>query len=196
MEKCYYCKNCEFIINKQKHQIDKNVCRQDIDFSTRQIYANKKIRDIWMNMLNTNYNTTEDMIIKLQQLKGKTKLKKYENINNYYNEMKNKNFQTQGDPFSKNVRSISKTFHEVLLLMKTLQTKPQVKKWIMLNMICNLLLLELEMEMGISINNMKMMKMIILMISFLITISGLILVKQYWDEIVENINFSYSNTNN
>ena len=46
-------------------------------FCTRLNYANKKIRDIWMNMVNTNYNTTEDMIKKLQQLKGKTKLKLY-----------------------------------------------------------------------------------------------------------------------
>ena len=31
-DKGYYCKNCEYIINKQKHEIDKNVRRQDRDF--------------------------------------------------------------------------------------------------------------------------------------------------------------------
>ena len=42
--------------------------------------------------------------------------------------MKNRNFQTQDqDPFSKNAQGISKIYHEVLLLMKLLQTKPQVK---------------------------------------------------------------------
>ena len=41
--------------------------------------------------------------------------------------MKNKNFQTQQDPFAKNAQGISKIYHEVLLLMKFLQTKPQVK---------------------------------------------------------------------
>ena len=42
--------------------------------------------------------------------------------------MKNKNFQTQDqNPFSKNAQGISKVYHEVLLLMKFLQTKPQVK---------------------------------------------------------------------
>ena len=41
--------------------------------------------------------------------------------------MKNKNFQTQQDPFSRNAQSISKIYHEVLLLIKILQTKPQVK---------------------------------------------------------------------
>ena len=41
--------------------------------------------------------------------------------------MKNKNFQTQEDPFSKNAQGISKIHHKVLLLMKFLQTKPQVK---------------------------------------------------------------------
>ena len=42
--------------------------------------------------------------------------------------MKNKNFQTQDqDSFSKNAQGISKIYHEVLLLMKFLQTKPKVK---------------------------------------------------------------------
>ena len=54
-----------------------------------------------MNMVNTTYNSTEDMINKLQQLKGKTKLNFYKNINNYYTEMENRNFQTQQDPFAK-----------------------------------------------------------------------------------------------
>ena len=43
--------------------------------------------------------------------------------------MKDRNFQTQDqDPFSKNAHGISKIYHGVLLLMKFLQTKPQVKK--------------------------------------------------------------------
>ena len=79
-------------------------------------------------MVNTNYNSTEDIINKLQSLKGKTKLRFYKNINNYYIEMKNRNFQTNNqDPFSRNAEGISKIYHEVLLLMKFLQTKPQVK---------------------------------------------------------------------
>ena len=80
-----------------------------------------------MNMVNTNYNSTEDMINKLQSLKGKTKINIYKNISNYYTEMKNKNFQSQHDPFSKNAQGISKIYQEVLLLMKFLQTKPQIK---------------------------------------------------------------------
>ena len=42
-DKGYYCKNCEFIVNKQKHQIDKNILRQSRDFSTRLNYANTKL---------------------------------------------------------------------------------------------------------------------------------------------------------
>ena len=80
-----------------------------------------------MNMVITNYNSTEDMINKLQSLKGKIKLKFYKNISNYYIEMKNKNYQGQQDPFSRNAQGISKIYHEVLLLMKFLQTKPQIK---------------------------------------------------------------------
>ena len=67
-DKGYYCQNCEYIINKQKHEIDKNVRRQDRDFSTRLDYANKKVREICINMANTTYNSSEDMINKLQSL--------------------------------------------------------------------------------------------------------------------------------
>ena len=79
-DKGWFCRNCEYIMNKQKHQIDKKVLRQSHDFSSRLNYANKKIREIWMNMVNTTYNSTEDMIDKLQSLKGKTKLKFYKNF--------------------------------------------------------------------------------------------------------------------
>ena len=79
-------------------------------------------------MVNTTYNSSEDMINKLQELKGKTKLKFYKNISNYYIEMKNKNFQTiNQDPFAKSARGISAVYHEVLLLMKFLRTKQEVK---------------------------------------------------------------------
>ena len=81
-----------------------------------------------MIMVNTDYNSTEDMINKIQQLKGKTRLNVYKNINNYYNEMKNKNFQThQQDHFSRDAQGFSKIYHEVILLMKFLKTKPEVK---------------------------------------------------------------------
>ena len=124
-DKGYYCKNCEFNINKQKHQIDKKVLRQDHNFSTRLIYANKKIREIYYSMVNTRDNSTEYMIIKLQSLKGKTKLIKfYKNINNYYD---NTNFKMDEDPSSKYAQGFGKIFHEVIFLMNFLQTKPQVK---------------------------------------------------------------------
>ena len=128
VDKGSYCQNCDYIINKRKHQINKNILRQDHNFSTRLPYAKKKIRDIWMNMVDTNYDTTEDMNDKVQQIKGQTKLKFFKKINNYYNEMKNKNNQTNyEDFFSRSAQGISKIHHEVIMLMKFLQTKPQVK---------------------------------------------------------------------
>ena len=75
-------------------------------------------------MVNTNSYSTEHMINKLQQLKGKTKLKVYQNISNYYD---SKNIRFDEDPFAKNAQGISKIYHEVLKLMKLLQTKPEVK---------------------------------------------------------------------
>ena len=41
-DKGYYCTNCEYIINKQKHQIDKKVHRQERDFSARLNFVKKK----------------------------------------------------------------------------------------------------------------------------------------------------------
>ena len=41
--------------------------------------------------------------------------------------MKNKVFQSEQDLFARNAQGISKIFHEQLLLLKTLGTKPQVK---------------------------------------------------------------------
>ena len=38
------------------------------------------------------------------------------------------NIRMDEDPFAGNAQSISEIYHEVLLLMKFLQTKPQIKK--------------------------------------------------------------------
>ena len=64
------------------------------------------------------------MINKLQQLKGKTKLKFYKNMSNYYDIM---NIRMDGDTFAYNAQGISKGYQEVLLLMIVLQSNPQVK---------------------------------------------------------------------
>ena len=71
IDKGHYCRNCEYIIKKQKHQIDKKVLRQGRDFSTRLNYSDKKIREIEMITITSKYNSTEDIIDKLQQSNGK-----------------------------------------------------------------------------------------------------------------------------
>ena len=76
-----------------------------------------------MNMVNTTYNSTDDMNNKLQSLKGEAQLN-FIKLNKYYDEMKNQNIRFEEDPFSKNVHGVSKIYHEVLLLMKFPQTKP------------------------------------------------------------------------
>ena len=130
-DKGYVCKNCEHNINKQKQQIDKKVRRQDHCFSTRLQYTDKMIREIYCSIVITTYNSTQERIDKLQQLKGKTELRFYKNINNSYDEMNFRRlsgtFQIEEDPFSKGVQSVGNFYHEVLLLKKILHTKPQVK---------------------------------------------------------------------
>ena len=68
---------------------------------------------------------------KLQSLKGKTKLKFYKNISNYYDEVNIRKeigkFQFEEDPFSKGVQGVGRIYQNLLLLMKFLQTKLQVK---------------------------------------------------------------------
>ena len=124
-DKGYYCTNCEYIINKQKHQIDKKVLRQDHDFSSRLNYSIKRIREIYLNIA---YLSLDNVIDKLKQLKGRSKLKFYKNISDYYKELKNKNFQSNNiDPFSKNAQGVGKIYHELLLLIEFVQTKPEVK---------------------------------------------------------------------
>ena len=80
-----------------------------------------------MDMVNTTYDSKEEMIEKIKEFKGKTKLKFYKNMSNYYDEKNSRNFKFEEDPFFKIAQSISKLFNEVFLLMKVLQTKPQVK---------------------------------------------------------------------
>ena len=75
-----------------------------------------------MNLVNPTYSSTEDMINKLQRLKGKTKSKFYKS--NYFDNMK---IRMDEDPFSKNAQRISKNYTETILLVNFLQTKPQVK---------------------------------------------------------------------
>ena len=77
-----------------------------------------------MKMVIFNYNSTEGIINKFQQFKGKTKFKFYRSISNCYDNM---NIRFDEDPFAKNAQEISKIYHEVFLLIKLLQTKPQVK---------------------------------------------------------------------
>ena len=56
-----------------------------------------------------------------------TKLGFYKNISNYYAKMNHRDFRFEQDPSSTNVQGKSKICHDVLLLTKFLQTKPQVK---------------------------------------------------------------------
>ena len=76
------------------------------------------MREIWMNMVNTTHDSTEEMIRKLQELEGKTKLKFYQNISKYYDNM---NIRMHENPFAKNAQGISKIYLEAFLLMKFLQ---------------------------------------------------------------------------
>ena len=64
-----------YILLNRSINLIKKVLRQDHYFSTRLPYADKTIGEIWMNMINNNYNATEDMNIRLRQLKDKAKLK-------------------------------------------------------------------------------------------------------------------------
>ena len=127
LDKFCCCQNCNYIFNKQKHQIDKKNRKQDHYFSTRLAYANKKMRETRMNLIKTTYITTEYMINKLRSLKGKKKLKFLKIISNYYDEITIRYFKFEEDPFSKIAQSFVKICHEVLILLNFVQTKQHVQ---------------------------------------------------------------------
>ena len=66
----------------------------------------KKDQRKFYSTVNTNYKTTEYMIIKLKLSEGNTKLKLYQNISIYYDETNYRRqsgyFQFEEKPFAKN----------------------------------------------------------------------------------------------
>ena len=130
-DKAYFCQNCEFIVDKQKHQRDEKVLRQDKNLSTGLRYAFEKIRETYFSMMNIEINRTEDMIEKVQRSKGKTKLRFHQGICDYCDEMNYRKqsgfFQFEEDPSAINAQGIDNLIHEALLIIKFLQTKPQIK---------------------------------------------------------------------
>ena len=80
-------------------------------------YANKKIRENYYSMVNTTYNSKQERINKLQQLKGNTKLKLFKNLSHYYYEINIRNFEVEEELFSINAQGISKKYREVILVM-------------------------------------------------------------------------------
>ena len=119
-----------FLINKNIEKI-KKVFRQDNTFFQRDCLMQiKRLKIFVFLMVNTNNNTTEDTIKKLQTLR-KTNLNFSQKLSNYFDEIiyrrQSGYFHFQGDLFRRGAQSICKHFHEVLFLRKNVQTKPQVK---------------------------------------------------------------------
>ena len=85
-------------------------------------------------MIIGKFETAQGMIENMQSLKDETKLNFYQNIGNYFDEMnirrQSGTFQFGEDVFAGGAQGISKIYHEVLLLMKILQNKPQITKMI------------------------------------------------------------------
>ena len=126
----YQCEVCDVIMNKTKKEMGKKVFRQSKNFSTRLPYGEKKLKEIYDNMSQTKYKSYQEMIDKLQLLKGKTKLKYRQNYSNVYSEMQwkrsNNNFQFE-DRFARNKKGIMLIMLEALMLIKFFQTKPYLK---------------------------------------------------------------------
>ena len=86
----------------------------------------KKIKEIYYSMKNKKYSTIEDMIVKVQILKGETKLNFHQVFSSYYDEMnylrQSGKFHFEDDPNSKSVESIAMIMQEALLIMKFIPT--------------------------------------------------------------------------
>ena len=82
----------------------------------------KKIKKVYVFMMNRKINIIENMLDRLQRLKAKTKLKVHRKISDRYDQMKylgqNPIFQFQEDPFNKSAQGIAFIRQEVLLKKK------------------------------------------------------------------------------
>ena len=71
--------------------------------------------------MNIKYESTEDMIEKLQSSKAMTKLKFCKSSSDYYYQMKyikrSGNFEFEENPFGKGAQGVAFLMHEALLLM-------------------------------------------------------------------------------
>ena len=83
----YFCRNCDFTFIKQNYQFRSKILRQNHSFSIKLPFAPKKTRKLYHAMVNTQCNSTQDKIDNLQSSKGKTTLKKYQNISKKYDEI-------------------------------------------------------------------------------------------------------------
>ena len=111
----------------------KKILEQGRNLSTRLIYANGKIKEIWMSMVNNKYTWTEDMINKLQSLKGKTKLQFHKNIGIYHDNM---DIRIDEDPEAKKAQGISNFYHEVFFQRNFYRLSLRLRIWILNITIC------------------------------------------------------------
>ena len=120
--KVTFVKIVNIISTRKNIKLIKKISGQYHFFSTRLPYANKNIRVIYYSILKITYSSTQDIIKKSQNSEGKTKLKFYQNIFNFYDEMNIKrgsgNFQFEEDLFSKKVQSVGKLCHEKLFFFE------------------------------------------------------------------------------
>ena len=66
--KVTFAKIVNILLTNKNIRLIKKFLGQDHYLFIKLPYANKKPREIWMNMVNTTYNSTEDMIKKLQSI--------------------------------------------------------------------------------------------------------------------------------
>ena len=120
-----------FILLSQDIRLKKKYSDKIWLLSKRLSYANENLRNIFF-MMNTKWNTIEDMTKTIQNWKIKTKLKVHQDFGKFYDEIvyltQSKKFHFKRDFFSKNAQNIAIYVHEALLLKNFLQKKPQIQK--------------------------------------------------------------------
>ena len=83
-------------------------------------------------MFSAKYNSPQDRNDTLQSLEFKINIKIYANISKYYDELKYRrqsgSFHYEEVIFRKNEERITKFYPEIILILKILQTKPQIRK--------------------------------------------------------------------
>ena len=139
----FFIKNMIKLLVNKKIRETKKLLGQNEKFPTRLPNANEKIRKTYFSLTTKKFSTIDVMIIKIQSLKGKIKLKFHQDFSFFYGgsdeRRQNGNFLFEEDAFSRNAQRTATIMHEGFLSMKFCTLRPKSETRTKYKLICIML---------------------------------------------------------